>query len=128
MKTETKLALIFCCLIPILVICRGNLYVLITESMEYASMVQHANLIIQYWQFLRTMAWPHLLYLYLIHLSLAIQEGQSNHLRHLYLNYQMTSFSNLIQRLQKIHPNKLIPHQIPFHPPQSPYMIKMLEV
>lgn len=113
-----------------LVICRAMIYVLIIESMEYASLAQHANLIIQFWQSLRTMAWPHLLSLFLIHLSLVVQEvcQLSSHLRHLHLNYQVTYFNTLIQKLQKIHPNKLILHQIPSQPPQSLYMTKLLEV
>lgn len=114
-------------MIPILVICRGMLYALITESMEYASLAPHANLIIQFWLSLKTTARPHRRYLSLMHLFLVIQEGcqLSNQLRHLHLNYQVTSFSILIQKLlQKIHPNKLTLHQIPPKPPQSLHMIK----
>jgi len=100
--------------------------------MECANLVQHANLTIQFWLSLRTMAWPHLLYLHLMLLSLVTKEGCQvyNHLRHLLLNYQVTtSFSTLMQKLaQKIHPNKLILHQIPSQPPQSLYMTKLLKV
>ena len=97
--------------------------------MEFASLAQHANLIIQFWLSLRTMAWPHLLWMYLILLSPGGYQ-MYNHLRHLLLNYQVTtSFSILMQKLlQKIHPNKMILHWIPSRLPQSLYTTKLLEV
>lgn len=108
------------------------LYALITDSMEYASLVQHANLIIQFWPFLRTTACPRLLYRYSTHLSLIVQEGfqLSNQLRHLRLNYQVTSFNNLIQKLlPKIRLNKVTTlHQILAHLRPSRYRNEPLEV
>lgn len=112
-------------------VCRGMLYALITESMEYASLVQHANLIIQLWLSLRTTACPRLLYQCSMHLSLLIQEGfqLSNQPRHLHRNNQLTSFNNLIQKLlPKIHLNKLTVHQLLAHLRPSLYRNKLLEV
>ena len=124
-------------------ICRGKLYVLTTICMDFASMVRLANLTTPWPDILLIITvWACPLYLYLTHLSYLIKETlpQFIHLKPLPLNRQnfligsrklsleAPSLRIQIQKLLKVHQNRLVLCCIPRQIHLNLHKINLIEV